>query len=71
MKKFIYVGLGDGVPGLPREITDEQAEADGLTILLNQAIDAGVYVDASQITNTPAAIESESKSKHKKGVANG
>ena len=70
MRTFIYVGAGDGVPGLPREITDEQAKADGLTILLNQAIDAGVYVESSK-ANTPAAIESESK-KSKKGVtANG
>lgn len=45
MKTFIYIGDGDGIPGLPHEITDEQAKAEGLTDLLNAAVKNGAYVE--------------------------
>jgi len=34
---------GAGVPGLPHVISDEEAEAQGLTELLLQAIENGLY----------------------------
>lgn len=45
MKTYIYVGGGDGIPGLPHQITDQQAAAEGLTELLNSAIDSGAYIE--------------------------
>lgn len=44
--KYKYIGDGAGIPGLPHEITDEEAAARGLTELLKDAIEAGVYVPA-------------------------
>lgn len=41
--QYRYVGGGLGVPGLPHEITDEQAAARGLTDLLQAAVAAGKY----------------------------
>lgn len=43
MKKYKFVGEGAGVPGLPHEITDEEAEALGLTELLEAAVENGNY----------------------------
>lgn len=45
MKKFQYVGEGLGVPGLPHEVTDEDAKRDGLEALLAEAIKNGSYVE--------------------------
>lgn len=45
MKKYIYVGGGDGIPGLPHQITDQEAAAEGLTELLNSAIESGAYIE--------------------------
>ena len=42
MKTFVLVS-GDGVPGLPHEITDQQAKEQGLTALLQAAVDNGTY----------------------------
>lgn len=41
--KWIYTRQDDGIPGLPKEITDEEAEERGLTGLLKDAIAAGAY----------------------------
>lgn len=40
---YTYVGDGLGVPGLAHEITQEQADADGLGELLAQCIETGMY----------------------------
>ncbi len=45
MKKFVYVGDGAGVPGLPHEITDEQAKEQGVIDLLNDAVKNGAYAE--------------------------
>lgn len=45
MKKYKYIGEGAGVPGLPHEITEEQAQARGLSELLRAAIENGSYIE--------------------------
>jgi hypothetical protein len=42
--KYVFIGSGDGVPGLPREVTEAEAEALGAAELLAEAIQAGAYV---------------------------
>jgi hypothetical protein len=41
--KYKFVGDGAGVPGLPHEITDEQASELGVTDLLQEAVRNGNY----------------------------
>ena len=45
MTRYRFNGAGDGVPGLPHEITDEQARELGLTELLGQAVATGTYAE--------------------------
>lgn len=42
--KYKYVGTGAGVPGLPHEITDEEALELGVVQLLQEALKNGDYV---------------------------
>ena len=42
-KHFVYVGDGLGIPGLPHNISDAEAEAQGLAELLTAAIAQGAY----------------------------
>ncbi|PKN93017.1 MAG: hypothetical protein CVU44_11335 [Chloroflexi bacterium HGW-Chloroflexi-6] len=42
---YVFVGDGLGVPGLAHEITQAQADADGVGELLTQCISLGVYVE--------------------------
>lgn len=44
MAKYKFVGDGAGVPGLPHEISDEEAEALGVADILKAAIENGRYV---------------------------
>ncbi len=44
MTKYKYVGEGAGVPGLPHEISDEEAKALGVEAILKAAIENGSYV---------------------------
>lgn len=48
MTKYKFVGEGMGIPGLPHEITDEQAKADGVDKLLDQAVTLGLYVEVKE-----------------------
>ncbi len=43
MTIYKYIGDGAGIPGLPHEITDEEAAERGLSALLQDAIKAGAY----------------------------
>lgn len=43
MADYLYVGNGAGVPGLPHRISDDEAAAQGLTELLEDALAAGNY----------------------------
>lgn len=49
MTKYKYVGDGAGVPGLPHEISEDEAKEAGIEHLLKVAIDAGVYVDVKTV----------------------
>jgi hypothetical protein len=42
-KRYRYVGPGQGVPGLPHELDDEEARRLGVHELLEQALQAKVY----------------------------
>lgn len=53
MKKYKYIGDGAGVIGLPHEITDEEAERDGLSELLAAAVENGNYVEVVNLTPDP------------------
>ncbi len=68
--KYKFVGEGLGIPGLPHEITEEEAQALGLTELLQAAVANGNYQAASgQAVSTetdperPAARPARSKAK--------
>jgi len=56
MKTYVLnQAAGDGVPGLPHEITDEQAKALGLEKVLKDAVQNGTY------TEKPAAKPAKTK----------
>lgn len=44
-KIYKFVGKGQGIPGLPHEITKSGAESIGAVDLLEEAIRAGTYVE--------------------------
>lgn len=46
---YTYVGDGMGVPGLPHVITEAEAEALGVSALLQEAIANGNYVVDEEI----------------------
>jgi len=46
---YVFVGDGLGVPGLAHEITQEQAEADGVGGLLKDCIEKGVYRERLEV----------------------
>jgi hypothetical protein len=48
MANYQYVGDGAGVPGLPHEISDEEAADLNVTDILLEAITNGSYVTMEQ-----------------------
>lgn len=42
---YQYVGDGEGIPGLPHVISLSEAQAQGVMEILEQAIQANVYVE--------------------------
>ena len=54
---YVFVGDGLGVPGLAREISQEQAEAEGVGALLADAIAAGVYVEKQAPTKAAGKVK--------------
>ncbi len=59
MKTYQYIGSGAGVAGLPHTVSDEEAEALGVTALLAEAVAAGLYEE------TGAAVAMETKTTKK------
>ena len=59
---YKYIGDGAGVPGLPHEISDEEAQAQGLSDLLMAAVANGSYV-----TDQPAVEKAPRFQKMKTG----
>lgn len=65
MAEKIYVfdtSRGAGVPGLPHEVTEEQAQALGLADVLKAAIANGSY----KLKNQPVTVEEPAVSRSKK-----
>lgn len=42
-KRYRFVGEGAGVPGLPHELTEDEARALGVEMLLMEALKTGTY----------------------------
>ena len=61
MAKYKYTGDGAGIPGLPHEITDEQAKKLGVKDTLAAAVVAGSYKKVTVKKAKPAmtALEKE------------
>ena len=61
MAKYKYTGGGAGIPGLPHEITDEQAKKLGVKDTLAVAVAAGSYKKVTVKKAKPAmtALEKE------------
>lgn len=59
MKTFRYVGGGLGVPGLPHEITDEDAAALGVNEILKAAVVNGNYVEVDPPAAKAAAPQTK------------
>lgn len=57
MVKYKFVGEGMGVPGLPHEISAEEAESLGVSELLKAAIENGSYTPLLSSTTTSPQIE--------------
>lgn len=51
--KYKFVGEGEGVPGLPHQITDAEAEALGVADILSAALANGNYVVDTTPPPTP------------------
>lgn len=76
MAKWNYVGDGVGVPGLPHELTDEEAAALGVEEILKAAVANGTYkvVPFSGVkatTKKPDAVVSSFQELKKKEVKHG
>lgn len=41
--KYVFVGEGMGIPGLPHEISDKEANELGVADLLQEAVENGNY----------------------------
>jgi hypothetical protein len=57
--EYKYVGEGAGVPGLPHQISDEEAEALGVTELLKAAVENGSYVAQEAVSDPQDAFGSQ------------
>ncbi len=66
--KYQYVGTDQGVPGLPHEISDEQAEALGVADLLAEAVKNGSYTPT--LSPDPSPVGRGVEKKNKKGDVN-
>jgi len=59
--KYKFVGEGMGVPGLPHEISDEEAIEMGVVELLQAAIENGNYVEEAMPESIPEKEMSEAQ----------
>jgi hypothetical protein len=62
MKKYLYVGNGMGVPGLPHEVSDDEAAELGVLHILREAIENGSYVEAPSATPSAGQLPPNSES---------
>lgn len=66
-KKYRFVGEGMGVPGLPHEVTDEEAAALGMSEILDEAVKNGSYVE---VEGQRSKVEGKVERKSSKGDVN-
>jgi hypothetical protein len=52
-KKYKYAGDGAGLPGLPNEVTEAEAEAAGMLEVLQAAVSLGMYVEINPVLDLP------------------
>ena len=52
LRPYRFVGMGEGIPGLPHEVTEGQAQALGVLDVLKTAIKAGNYEEDKQVQRT-------------------
>lgn len=72
MKEYKYVGNGMGVPGLPHEVSDDEAAELGVLNILREAIENGSYVEVTPPPAPPQMGERHlERGAKKKGVNNG
>lgn len=55
--QYIFCGEGEGIPGLPREVTLAEAEALGLTDTLTAALLGGTYREVKAAARPEPADE--------------
>lgn len=61
MKTYRYIGSGAGVAGLPHTVSDEEAEALGVTALLAEAVAAGLYEETEAAVATETELTKKGK----------
>ncbi len=61
MKTYRYIGSGAGVAGLPHTVSDEEAEALGVTALLAEAVAAGLYEETGAAVATETELTKKGK----------
>lgn len=67
--KYIFIGNGMGVPGLPHELTDKDAVELDVVALLEEAVKNGNYEVVSD--PHPSLLPEKEKGKKAKEVNNG
>lgn len=62
-KRYRFVGEGAGIPGLPHELTQAEAETLGVSALLVDALAAGAYkeirIERPRVPHSGAAPTAE------------
>ena len=60
-KRYRFIGDGAGVPGLPHELTEEDAHKLGVETLLMEALKNGAYEEVTPHTSLGAKPPKASK----------
>ena len=56
-KRYRYVGAGLGVPGLPHELSGDEADELGVSDILAEALKAGIYEEVKPKTRPAGKAE--------------
>lgn len=59
---YRYVGDGEGIPGLPHEISDDEAAELGVSEILKAALENGSYVEEKP-SSRPSSLKGEGAKK--------
>lgn len=61
-KKYKYTGTGMGLPGLPNEVTDDEAKALNMLDVLENAVKVGLYEEVKE--PAPRKVQEKNEVKH-------